>query len=285
MGDAGSLKHDLTMTLNGEVDPANRTMLLMMLNDSASGPSLLPFAPNARLKALVIDALSMYKGRVVEQASESTLVGVFDSPASALSCAEDLFILLKRYINEDHPGLIFRIALHSGLPLTHEGGFFEKPIKRTQRLCQASQPNQMIMSAKLNGMLENEADELLDKSSKEMKVLSESEEKFLHDLFDHIELNLHKETFNVNLLGRLMGISRPQLYRKTLALTGRSPNHLIRDFRMEQAWNMLKNKIGNISEVALAVGYVNSSYFGKIFHEKFGFNPSGLLAHELLRKP
>jgi AraC-like DNA-binding protein len=75
-----------------------------------------------------------------------------------------------------------------------------------------------------------------------------------------------------------MGMSRPQLYRKTTSLTGKSPNDFIKEIRMRKAWHLLKLKKGNISEVALEVGYSNPSYFSKIFHESFGCTPSELYA-------
>jgi len=277
MGEAGSLKHDLTMTVDGQVDPAHRTLLLITLHQDTTEYSLLPYTPSAQLKQSVIDMLSRFKGRFVEQLAESMLVGVFNSPTSALACIEDLNALLKQYQAETDSALLFRVALHSGQPLTHSGGFFERATQQTKRLCQASRPNQMVVSAHLKSMLETEAEGALEKSSALIKVLSEPEENFLHELCGYIEQHLTQESFNVNRLGEMMGISRPQLYRKTLALTGRSPNHFIRDIRMERAWDLLKNKKGNVSEVALAVGYANPSYFSKLFDATFGSKPSAFV--------
>lgn len=276
MGETGSLKQDLTLTIDGKVDPANRTLLLIILSEAVPG---LGFVPPLQLKEMVIDTLSRFKGRFVEQSTQSNLVGVFDSPVNALSCAEDLEDLFKRYQRENNSGLAFRMALHSGQPLTKEGGFFEEAIKQTKHLCQISQPHQIIVSAHLKNLLETETEAALNAFSPlTIKVLSEPEESFLHSLYEGIEQNLSQESFNVSKLGELLGISRPQLYRKTISLTGKSPNHFIKDMRMEKAWNLLKSRKGNISEIALEVGYTNPSYFSKLFCESFGYAPSSIHA-------
>jgi len=85
---------------------------------------------------------------------------------------------------------------------------------------------------------------------------------------------LSDENFSIEALSRDIGISRPQLYRKIVTLTGRSPNDLIIDLRMSKALSLLKKKAGNISQIALEVGYSNPSYFAKCFTKKFGCTPS-----------
>jgi AraC-like DNA-binding protein len=106
------------------------------------------------------------------------------------------------------------------------------------------------------------------------KSLSTSEEKFVNNLFRVTDKNLSDENFSIEALSRDIGISRPQLYRKIVTLTGRSPNDLIIDLRMDKALALLKRKTGNISQIALEVGYSNPSYFAKCFTKKFGCTPS-----------
>ncbi|WPP50742.1 nickel-binding protein [Catalinimonas niigatensis] len=283
MGEPGALKHDLTFTIDGKVDPANRTLLLIMLSDAVptkgNATLRLRFTPPLQLKEMIIDILSRFKGRFVEQSTQNSLVGVFDSPVNTLSCAEDLKDFFKRYAKENDLDLGFRMALHSGQPLTNEGGFFEEAIKQTKRLCIISQPQQIIVSSYLKNQLETETEAtMLASSPSTIKVLSEPEEEFLHHLFESIEQNLSQESFNVNMLSTLIGISRPQLYRKTTSLTGRSPNHFIKDLRMQKALSLLKSRKGNISEIAMEVGYSNPSYFSKLFYESFGHTPSSMNA-------
>jgi AraC-like DNA-binding protein len=101
-----------------------------------------------------------------------------------------------------------------------------------------------------------------------------SEQTFLDSLLDITESRFSDYTFGVDGLSREIGISRPQLYRKVFAITGRSPVSFIRDIRLQKALSLLKENKYNISEIAMEVGYNNPSYFSKCFQEKYGVNPS-----------
>jgi len=78
-----------------------------------------------------------------------------------------------------------------------------------------------------------------------------------------------------------MGVSRPQLYRKIRALTGRSPVDFIHDLKMNRALSLLKDKQHNITEIAMELGYSNPSYFAKCFQKKFGVTPSKALIRSI----
>jgi AraC-like DNA-binding protein len=71
-----------------------------------------------------------------------------------------------------------------------------------------------------------------------------------------------------------MGMSRVQLHRKLSALFGHSASDLIRDFRLERAAELLRQKSGNVSEIAFQVGFENLSYFTKAFKQKYEITPS-----------
>lgn len=69
-------------------------------------------------------------------------------------------------------------------------------------------------------------------------------------------------------------MSRVQLYRKTKALTGYSPNEYLRIARLKKAMSLLDTTDMTVSEVAYAVGFSTSSYFAKCYKEYFGENPT-----------
>jgi AraC-like DNA-binding protein len=73
-------------------------------------------------------------------------------------------------------------------------------------------------------------------------------------------------------------MSRPQFYRRITSITGKTPSEFLRSVRLEKALIMLRNKTGNVTQVALEVGYGNPSYFAKCFSEKFGCLPSEVQA-------
>jgi AraC-like DNA-binding protein len=286
MGDGQPIDHGLAMNREGKLDSANRTILVADIRGITSISTsqdykrlVIPTKP----KNLVVDAFAAFNGRFIEHSTDDSLVGVFQSPINAIRCAtriqKNLLKLAEKHGKNSEWNVAFRLALTNGQPLTHKEGFFEVAIKQAKRLGMIADTNQIVLSANLRDLytMETEASEsvLIPASA---KVLSQSEEVFLHELFELTEKNFQKESFNVNNLCKLIGISRPQLYRKTSALTGKSPNTFIRDLRMQKAWNLLKERNKNISEVALEVGYSNPSYFSKVFYERFGHTPSSLMA-------
>jgi len=68
------------------------------------------------------------------------------------------------------------------------------------------------------------------------------------------------------------GLSKSGLNRHIQALTSRSPNTLLKEFRMNRALRLLKNG-ENISSVAFSAGFRNPSYFSKCFKDHFNLSP------------
>ncbi|MEL6356087.1 MAG: ATP-binding protein [Bacteroidota bacterium] len=97
--------------------------------------------------------------------------------------------------------------------------------------------------------------------------------EFLKKVHAAIEDNLASESFSVTELAELVGFSRSQLHRKLKAISDKSPNKLIRKYRLQRAYQLLEQQSGTISEVAYQVGYTNLSYFSKSFKEEFGLLP------------
>ncbi len=89
-------------------------------------------------------------------------------------------------------------------------------------------------------------------------------------LQDHID----DESFDVNRLAALFGISRTQLYRKVKALTGHSTSELIQKLRLNRAKELLLNTQLNISEIGYEVGFKDPAYFSRMFSREVGSTPS-----------
>jgi signal transduction histidine kinase/DNA-binding response OmpR family regulator/ligand-binding sensor domain-containing protein len=106
------------------------------------------------------------------------------------------------------------------------------------------------------------------------------DEKFLKDLHDMVQANITDPDFNIDSLVKKMKMSRTSLFRKVKALTGLTPNDYIISFRLERAAQMLKAKYGTVTDVAYDVGFSNSSYFAKLFKEKFHYSPSTYMSNE-----
>ena len=90
------------------------------------------------------------------------------------------------------------------------------------------------------------------------------EAKFLGKVRAAVEDNLDDENFSVVELGKIVGMSRSQLHRKLTALTGFSPNEVIRNMRLEYARRLLESKSGTVSEIAYRSGFISSNASGNI---------------------
>jgi AraC-like DNA-binding protein len=64
-----------------------------------------------------------------------------------------------------------------------------------------------------------------------------------------------EESFSVEQLADLLNLSRSQLHRKLIALTGQAPNRLIRTFRLKKAYDQVSIHAATISEIAFGVGF------------------------------
>lgn len=92
-----------------------------------------------------------------------------------------------------------------------------------------------------------------------LQVLQYVESDYLHCSLSEIASQLH---YDVCWLSR-------EIKRKT----GKTYTQIVQDKRLAQAAFLLKNTDRNVSDISLAVGYENISYFHRIFAETFGKSP------------
>lgn len=103
--------------------------------------------------------------------------------------------------------------------------------------------------------------------------LSPLDKKFLDKLYAYIDKNIDNCDLNVNMLGRELGFSRTNFYRKIKALTGISPNDLLRVYRLNRAAELLLTREYTIGEVGERTGFGNQSHFSSLFKKHFGISP------------
>ncbi|HEU5292839.1 MAG TPA: ATP-binding protein, partial [Cyclobacteriaceae bacterium] len=98
--------------------------------------------------------------------------------------------------------------------------------------------------------------------------------RFLKKAVGIIETHIADSGFGVEILARELAVSQTQLYRKLQGVTGSGPNEFIRHIRLLRAADLLRKKVGNVSEVAYQSGFNNLSYFSRAFKDKFNVTPS-----------
>ncbi|MEO8116951.1 MAG: ATP-binding protein, partial [Bacteroidota bacterium] len=105
------------------------------------------------------------------------------------------------------------------------------------------------------------------------------EKEFLLQIRNAIEENLDNELFSVIDLAKKVFMSRSQLHRKLKALTGESPNELIRNFRLERAFQILQKTSATVTETAYMTGFSSPAYFSKCFSDRYGYSPAEAKKH------
>ena len=103
--------------------------------------------------------------------------------------------------------------------------------------------------------------------------LEDRDKQFLKQLHAIIQKNLSDSEFSVEDIGKQIGLSRVQLYRKVKAMTGSSVVDLLRKARLAKAKRLLESRSMSVSEVAYDVGFSAPSYFTKCFKDEYGMLP------------
>ena len=93
------------------------------------------------------------------------------------------------------------------------------------------------------------------------------DEKLLGAAMKYVESNISRSDLSVEELSRELGMSRVNLYKRLVAMTGKTPIEFIRVIRLKHAAKLLRETRMNISEVAYQVGFNNPKYFTKYFKE------------------
>ena len=114
-------------------------------------------------------------------------------------------------------------------------------------------------------------------SEKTFEERIKSENAYVNKVIENIIRNIDNNDYSVNELSSDMHVSRSQLHRKLVSLTGFSTTGFINMIRLEKAKDLLSNKEGNITEIAYKCGFSSQSYFTKSFTEYFQKSPSQFL--------
>ena len=105
-------------------------------------------------------------------------------------------------------------------------------------------------------------------------AITSMDEKLINHAVKYVEDNIARSDLSVEELSKELGMSRVHLYKKLLAITGKTPIEFIRIIRLKRAAQLLRGSQQNISEIAYQVGFNNPKYFSRYFKEEFGILPS-----------
>lgn len=108
---------------------------------------------------------------------------------------------------------------------------------------------------------------------KQVEVTS-VDERLVKEATTYVEENLDNTDLSVEMMSSHLGMSRVNLYKRMLSVTGNTPSEFIRNIRLRHAEALLREGKYNVSEVAYMVGFNNPRYFSKYFAEAYGMYPS-----------
>lgn len=98
-----------------------------------------------------------------------------------------------------------------------------------------------------------------------------SREELVQAALDEITKNYREAS--LSNVARSYGVSLAYVSECVRAQTGRTYKELLQKHRMETAARLLRRSDWNIQQIITYVGYENTSYFYRLFHERYGLSP------------
>jgi AraC-like DNA-binding protein len=259
-------------------DPSYRVLLVTKTID----PVLLQFKlgiqeVNELLKEhnkIVRKNASEWEGTEVEHGGTGFILS-FSSAAKAISCALSIQADLPASLRDT---LGFKMSLNGGEPIENSNKLFGDTIQLAQQMCSLPKSFKVAVASSVKELVSKDH---FQKTENSFLTMSPQDEALLKTLFTKLEENWQNADFDVDDYCRAMAMSKSQLYRKTIALTGMSPNILLKEFRLEKAKELMKKQHYNISQITFDSGFTSPSYFTKCFKKKYGLLPMNYM--ELLQ--
>lgn len=257
-------------------DPAQRTLMVVRYKAlSLNGFKFSQSGSNMQHSIKIFGNLIKQFGRLIEHSNGYLLIS-FKTANNAVQCALKLEILFNEKIAPLYKSTIhIKIGLATGMPVEADRAFFENTIKMADRLCFIDKTNIVMTNEVENLFVTENMDAPYDKNR--IYMLPEAEEKYLNTIFNFIEKEWNKAELKVEDFEQPLGMSKTQVYRKLMLLTGKSPNSFLKEYRLIQALERINSNTQSISETAYETGFNSQSYFSKCFLRRFHLLPSNYI--------
>lgn len=223
---------------------------------------------------LIRQQLTAFDGREVEHPGNGFLAS-FTGAAQALSCA---FTIQQLTQQSELMVVDLKLAVNAGEPIAMVNHLFGDTIQFARQLCFITNDSKIAVASLVKELTSNDQ---FQKPAGNMVTLVPQDEELLSSLFNKLEENWQNANFTVTEFCQAMAMSQSQLYRKTIELTGKSPNVLLKEFRLEKAKELMNKQRYNISQITFDTGFTSPSYFTKCFKSHYGLLPMAYM--ELLR--
>ncbi|MEJ2618029.1 MAG: response regulator, partial [Ignavibacteriaceae bacterium] len=104
--------------------------------------------------------------------------------------------------------------------------------------------------------------------------LNMADNEFLERALALIEKNMDKTNFGTELLAKELFVSRTQLHRKIISITGQPPGELIRNKKLNHAAKLLIEGTLSVTQIAYEIGFSSPAQFTRAFTKQFNCVPS-----------
>lgn len=219
---------------------------------------------------IIRNELAAFEGNEIEHEGDGCIAS-FTTAAKAVSCA----LSIREKFREHQIKLSnLRFGIHAGDPIAKTEKLFGDTIQLAERLCAVAKDSQLAISVAVREIVSKD---ILQKEKNNILTLSPHDEELLTSIYGVLETRALDPEFSATDFAQQMAMSKSQLYRKVLSLTGHSPNTLIKEFRLEKARQLMKKKPYSMGQITYDAGFASPSYFTKCFKKKFGMLPMSYL--------
>ena len=259
-------------------DPAFRTLMVVTIKKKSlrkDGYDTLNAAIRGYNKSIT-NIISKQKGRIVKEKTNTYLMS-FDSVTNAIKSALKIKEIYNCVIT---PDLQFQIGISAGIPVTNKESIFEDTIKKANYLAHLAN-EKIAISKEVKDLYESENRQISLDDNNEFNVLNSQDEEFMVQLMEYTEKVWSDSSTNVIDFHKNLGYSKSKLYRTMMTLIGMSPNSFLKNYRLNNAIELLDKQESNISEIAYQTGFSSPTYFSKCFLEIYGILPSKYIKLQL----
>jgi AraC-like DNA-binding protein len=206
----------------------------------------------------------------VEQEGSGFIIS-FSSASKAVLCA---LSIMNKLSLADATAIGLRIGINAGEPIEKSNKLFGDTIRLAAYLCEVSGEPRIAITHSVRELIVKDH---IQNRGNHFFSLSPQDESLLELLFNKLQENWQDADFDIPDYCRAMTMSKSQLYRKTIMLTGLSPNLLLKEFRLERARELMKKQCYTIAQITFDSGFTSASYFTKCFKKKYGLLPMAYL--------
>lgn len=105
------------------------------------------------------------------------------------------------------------------------------------------------------------------------KMLHQDDKEFIDRMMQIINDNISNTEISTRFIADAMGISVRNLYRRLEGILNQTPTHIIKEYRLTKAEQLLTTTKLSIDEIIYKAGFVNRGTFFKCFAAKYGCTP------------